>query len=49
MRTVTADGPAVVWVRLGNTGRRALIERLAHVLPLVEQPLDAGDRLVEVA
>ncbi len=40
--------PVVVWVRLGNTSRRAL---LAWFEPLIDQlvaTIEAGDRLVEL-
>lgn len=49
VRTVTApDGPAVVWIRIGNTTNRALLNQLEPLWPEVEQALQQGDRLVEV-
>ena len=47
-RTIADDGPAVVWIRIGNATSRALIERLSSQLPAVEQGLTAGERLIEI-
>jgi predicted nuclease of predicted toxin-antitoxin system len=39
--------PQVVWLRLGNVGNTALIERLSPWLPEIEDALAAGARVVE--
>ena len=41
-------GPAVVWLRIGNSSRRALLIWLEPLLPLIVQQLEHNDRLVEV-
>jgi predicted nuclease of predicted toxin-antitoxin system len=42
------DGPRVVWLRVGNTTRHALLAWLATLLPQIEQALASGERLIEV-
>jgi len=49
LRTLKPDGPALVWVRVGNTARRGLLAWFARLLPQIEQALLAGETLVEVA
>jgi len=45
----TSDtGPAVVWLRLGNTRKGALSARVSAILPEIISALDSGERLVEV-
>ena len=48
LRGVHPTGPVVVWVRVGNTTRRALLERFSAVWPDLERSLVDGERLVEV-
>jgi predicted nuclease of predicted toxin-antitoxin system len=43
------DGPAVVWLRLGNTRRLALIARMEAELPAIILALQKGDELVEIS
>ena len=47
-RTMTATGPAIVWVRRGNTRRRELLDWFDPLLPKVVQLLMRGDPLVEI-
>lgn len=42
------EGPAVVWLRVGNVSNRALRGWLEPRLPGILQLLDQGSRLVEV-
>jgi predicted nuclease of predicted toxin-antitoxin system len=44
----SADGPAVVWLRVGNASNRALRQWLTRLLPDIVADLEAGERLVEV-
>lgn len=44
-----ARGPKVVWLRVGNTSNRALLEWLAPLSPRIVEALDRGEILVEVA
>ena len=48
VRRLLADGPAVVWLRLGNTRRAALLSRLEADLPAIVAALKRGETLVEV-
>jgi predicted nuclease of predicted toxin-antitoxin system len=41
-------GPIVVWLRLGNASRMALVRWLMPLLPAIEQLVQAGDSLIEV-
>ena len=42
------SGPAVVWLRMGNVRKRALLDRLSQELPRICSLLDAGERLIEI-
>jgi len=42
------DGPAVLWIRVGNTTRRALIEWFEPLLPQIEELARRGERLIEL-
>lgn len=39
---------AVVWLRMGNTRKQPLIDRMLQVLPDVIQALDNGEHIIEV-
>ena len=41
-------GPPVVWLRIGNSSKRALFVWLEPLLPLIVMKLEQGERLVEV-
>jgi predicted nuclease of predicted toxin-antitoxin system len=41
-------GPAVVWLRIGNSSKRALLLWMETMLPLIIQKLEQKERLVEV-
>ncbi len=47
-RASTAVGPAVIWIRLPNTRRRALLIWFEEVLPAILAALENGETLVEV-
>jgi predicted nuclease of predicted toxin-antitoxin system len=49
MRALRADGPAVVWVRIGNTTRRALLTRFSAVQAAIFSALERGETVVEVS
>lgn len=49
LRTLRPQGPALVWVRVGNTTRRELLAWFAELLPDIERALVAGERLIEVS
>ncbi len=43
-----SGNPALVWVRLGNCRREALLEAFRKVLPELVKTLEAGASLVEI-
>lgn len=47
-RVLADDGPQVVWLRIGNTRRQALLSWFAGMFPRVIAALDHGWTLVEV-
>jgi predicted nuclease of predicted toxin-antitoxin system len=40
--------PPVIWVRIGNVSRRALLARFLPLLPQLVQLIEIGEKLVEV-
>jgi predicted nuclease of predicted toxin-antitoxin system len=40
--------PVIVWLRIGNTSRRALLQWFEPLLPQVVALMEQGERLVEV-
>ena len=48
-RTLEETGPAVVWLRLGNTRKGALLRWLEPLLPDILTALERGETLIEVA
>jgi predicted nuclease of predicted toxin-antitoxin system len=40
--------PVVVWLRIGNTSRRALLQWFEPLVPQIVALIENGDRLVEV-
>ena len=46
---VLHEGPAVIWVRIGNTRRAELLRRFALELPAIVVALERGETLVELA
>jgi predicted nuclease of predicted toxin-antitoxin system len=47
-RTLVDAGPAIVWLRRGNTSRRALLAWFEPLLPTVVDLLSSGEPLVEI-
>lgn len=48
MGTLRAEGPAIVWIRIGNTTKRALVQRFEPLLPAIVDALQKGEKLIEV-
>jgi predicted nuclease of predicted toxin-antitoxin system len=40
--------PVIVWIRIGNSSRRALLQWLEPLLPRIEALILQGDRLIEI-
>ena len=49
LRAFQPSGPAVVWVRIGNTTRDTLIKVMSSTLPAIIAALHRGETVVEVA
>jgi predicted nuclease of predicted toxin-antitoxin system len=47
-RAVAATGPAIVWVRIGNTSNDILLARLLTSLGAIEEAIARGETVVEV-
>ena len=41
-------GPSVLWLRIGNCSRKALFKWLEPLLPVIQEKLSQGERLIEV-
>jgi predicted nuclease of predicted toxin-antitoxin system len=48
LATLDPDGPALIWVRLGNCRKAALLATFEAVLPKLIELLQAGQKVVEV-
>ena len=48
VRRLLADGPSVVWLRVGNTRRAVLLDRFESELPRIIEALERGETLVEL-
>ncbi len=42
------DGPAVVWLRVGNTRKTALLDRMVTLFPVIVEALADGQKLIEI-
>lgn len=47
-RAISADGPAIVWIRLGNTTNNVLIARVVGSLDAIEAAIRRGETIVEL-
>ena len=47
-RSLYPDGPAVVWLRLGNTRKLVLLATVKQALPEILDALNRGERLVQL-
>lgn len=41
-------GPTIIWLRTGNTSRRALLNRIRSILPNIEALIRSGEKLIEI-
>jgi predicted nuclease of predicted toxin-antitoxin system len=48
LRALRSDGPAIVWVRLGNTTKNTLLRVMTAALPQIVAALESGEVVVEV-
>ena len=47
-RTLNVQGPAIVWIRIGNTSRSDTVRWFEAAFPEILVALDRGDALVEI-
>jgi predicted nuclease of predicted toxin-antitoxin system len=40
--------PAIVWLRIGNCTKKALLEAFLSVFPWVVEMLEAGEKMIEI-
>ena len=48
LQALDREGPAIVWIRIGNAVRRVLLSRLPALWPAVISALEGGEKVVEV-
>jgi predicted nuclease of predicted toxin-antitoxin system len=41
-------GPTIIWIRVGNTTRRELLEWFRFRLPAILDAVDRGEPLIEI-
>jgi predicted nuclease of predicted toxin-antitoxin system len=47
-RTLHPDGPALIWIRVGNTRWNVLLEWFSRLFPYVVEALQRGEKLIEI-
>jgi predicted nuclease of predicted toxin-antitoxin system len=48
MRAIQQEGPAILWIRTGNTTTPTLLETLMAAWPLIFEALERGEPIIEV-
>jgi len=46
--SLAREVPAVVWLRIGNSSKRALLLWFRNLLPEIARQLESGEKLVEI-
>ena len=46
-RAASNDGPAILWVRVGNISNRKLIELVLQTLPAIVDAIERGEAVIE--
>ncbi len=49
LRQMEEEGPSILWVRIGNCRRQALLSWFAEILPAALTALERGELLVEMS
>ncbi len=44
----SAAGPQIVWLRLGNVNRNALLDSISKALPQILEAIEGGERVIEI-
>jgi len=48
LTSTQGTSPSVVWLRVGNTSKRALLAWLTAIWPKIDRALSSGEQLIEV-
>jgi predicted nuclease of predicted toxin-antitoxin system len=48
LRAASNDGPAILWVRVGNTDNRTLIAQMLRALPAIIAAVERGETVIEL-
>lgn len=49
LNSMEPDGPAVVWVRIGNTRKVELLRWFESLFPAIVSALEHGEKIVEIS
>lgn len=49
LSSVTSNAPPVVWVRVGNIGKQALLRWMGPMLTRLVSEIESGEKLIEIA
>lgn len=49
LHALDRQGPAVIWVRIGNASTAVLLRRLPAVMPEIVASIERGEKIVEVS
>lgn len=47
LRAAMADGPTILWIRVGNKDNRTLIAQILRALPAIIGAVDRGEGVIE--
>jgi predicted nuclease of predicted toxin-antitoxin system len=48
LRAARTDGPAILWVRVGNTDNRTLVTKFLRSLPTIIAAVERGETVIEL-
>jgi predicted nuclease of predicted toxin-antitoxin system len=48
LRAAKSDGPAILWIRVGNTDNRSLIAKILRSLPAITAAVERGETVIEL-
>ena len=49
LSSTNSDTPVVVWVRIGNIGKQALLRWMGSLLISIIREIESGEKLIEIA
>lgn len=49
LSNVSSNAPPVVWVRVGNIGKQALLRWMVPMLTRIVSEIESGEKLIEIA